>query len=514
MAKDAIHLLFDVEGGEKLTEGSGAEILRQLSSIVDQINRGNHLPKIKIQFDADKAVEELRKQLEDLSSHGTGGMFDGIGAQLDRIAGNTEPLKNLENYVISLMRAIGATTSKLNEIFESMPDGMDDSISGIQKVTDGVRSLVDQIQELSTIVEDIKLKPSSVINNFVGGAGSEDMAKLELMKNQARELMDVFQELYATFDSNYGQGENSPIDEAFSARYKTLAAKQDAYNAMSDANRNLFNARNSVDSATEAKEVSKIINLYHRLNKEIYQLISSANQSKGAQLPLPDLSELRATGQALKDYQASLSNVSQGSDSSEGEQSILDTAKTINDTLHSIEDLLTSVRTKIESTFDLSTVDPKADALKEQLQELADLSSKVKNISKAGGSKKKGSGGSKKSTSGEKTDEEIQQKKEADRLRKRIKEYNKLRKELERAATKNSDISNENGYLDESKTNELYKDRIDLLNRIAGQLESINSLGAKSSYNKAKSGEKFSFVLLWMPIIVLENLPGQSLQFW
>lgn len=436
MAQDAIHLLFDVEGGDDLSSGSGAEILRQLTSIVDQINHERRLPKIQLEFDAGNAVEELRKQLDGLSGDASGvrslgetfksmdvwlgdiaadtmvlregfeklnaellefinGVKTGVGdlsvltnisTSLEKISSNTSSLEGVDKALIHLLMTVGKSAQTLNNIFEAMPDGANDSYTSIKKVTDGVKQLVDQIGELSYIVEEISKKPTSVVQTFVGPGNSEDLTRLELLKTRARELMNTFQELFATFDANYEAGKRSPLGDVFNQVYKSLGAKQDAYNAIHEANRNLSGARTDVDAATEAKDVNRVISLYGRLDNELHKLIVTANQSKGAGLPLPDVSRVRAAIEAIRAYDEEVAK--RGDDtpseevSTEEGQSVLETARVISETFKDLEQMLDAIRAKIESTFDFSTVDLNTEALKNALQELVDLKAKVGDVSK------------------------------------------------------------------------------------------------------------------------------------
>lgn len=436
MAQDAIHLLFDVEGGDDLSSGSGAEILRQLTSIVDQINHERRLPKIQLEFDAGNAVEELRKQLDGLSGDASGvrslgetfksmdvwlgdiaadtmvlregfeklnaellefinGVKTGVGdlsvltnisTSLEKISSNTSSLEGVDKALIHLLMTVGKSAQTLNNIFEAMPDGASDSYTSIKKVTDGVRQLVDQIGELSYIVEEISKKPTSVVQTFVGPGNSEDLTRLELLKTRARELMNTFQELFATFDANYEAGKRSPLGDVFNQVYRSLGAKQDAYNAIHEANRNLAGARTDVDAATEAKDVNRVISLYSRLDNELHKLIVTANQSKGAGLPLPDVSRVRAAIEAIRAYDEEVAK--RGDDtpseevSTEEGKSVLETARVISETFKDLEQMLDAIRAKIESTFDFSTVDLNTEALKNALQELVDLKAKVGDVSK------------------------------------------------------------------------------------------------------------------------------------
>lgn len=436
MAQDAIHLLFDVEGGDDLSSGSGAEILRQLTSIVDQINHERRLPKIQLEFDAGNAVEELRKQLDGLSGDASGvrslgetfksmdvwlgdiaadtmvlregfeklnaellefingaktgagdlSILTNISTSLEKISSNTQSLEGVDNALTHLLIAAGKSAKTLNDIFESMPDGANDSYASIKKVTDGVKQLVDQIGELSYVVEEISKKPTGVVQTFVGSGNSEDLTRLELLKTRARELMNTFQELFATFDANYEAGKRSPLGDVFNQVYKSLGAKQDAYNAIHDANRNLAGARTDVDAATEAKDVNRVISLYSRLDNELHKLIVTANQSKGAELPLPDVSRVRASIEAIRAYDAEVAK--RGADtpseevSTEEGKSVLETARVISETFKDLEQMLDAIRAKIESTFDFSTVDLNTGALKSALQELVDLKAKVGDVSK------------------------------------------------------------------------------------------------------------------------------------
>ena len=436
MAQDAIHLLFDVEGGDDLSSGSGAEILRQLTSIVDQINHERRLPKIQLEFDAGNAVEELRKQLDGLSGDASGvrslgetfksmdvwlgdiaadtmvlregfeklnaellefinGVKTGVGdlsvltnisTSLEKISSNTSSLEGVDKALIHLLMTVGKSAQTLNNIFEAMPDGANDSYTSIKKVTDGVRQLVDQIGELSYIVEEISKKPTSVVQTFVGPGNSEDLTRLELLKTRARELMNTFQELFATFDANYEAGKRSPLGDVFNQVYRSLGAKQDAYNAIHEANRNLAGARTDVDAATEAKDVNRVISLYSRLDNELHKLIVTANQGKGAGLPLPDVSRVRAAIEAIRAYDEEVAK--RGDDtpseevSTEEGKSVLETARVISETFKDLEQMLDAIRAKIESTFDFSTVDLNTEALKSALQELVDLKAKVGDVSK------------------------------------------------------------------------------------------------------------------------------------
>ena len=70
MAKEAIHLLFDVEGGDGIDAGSGKLIVTQLTEIIKKINDGkNVIPKVKIDFDmteTENKLKDIKKQIKDV----------------------------------------------------------------------------------------------------------------------------------------------------------------------------------------------------------------------------------------------------------------------------------------------------------------------------------------------------------------------------------------------------------------------------------------------------------------
>lgn len=71
MAKEAIHLLFDVEGGDGIDAGSGKLIVTQLTEIIKKINDGkNVIPKVKIDFDmteTENKLKDIKKQIKDVA---------------------------------------------------------------------------------------------------------------------------------------------------------------------------------------------------------------------------------------------------------------------------------------------------------------------------------------------------------------------------------------------------------------------------------------------------------------
>ena len=177
MAQDAIHLLFDVEGGESLSGATGKEIVDQLSSIVTQINSGSSkIPKIQLEVGIkDGALDAIKKELDAISKGTDVGKmttaFSSMESTFNKISDNTGILKKeltgLKSAIESITKSLPQSGSALAKMGES----------GSQ----GIESLVERLQNVKEIIEQISAKDFSVTNVF----------SMNSKGNKANEIKDL-----------------------------------------------------------------------------------------------------------------------------------------------------------------------------------------------------------------------------------------------------------------------------------------------------------------------------------
>ena len=347
--QNAIDLLFQVEGQGSLTGKTGNLIVTQLKDIVKQINDGaSSVPKIELDVGLKAGVADaIKKELDAINKHSALGKASSVLSSVDDKL--THIMTGLANMAVQLKRAAGS----LDDIWGAMPDGSGDALKSIGNVTESVKKLVDEIGELSGIVSEISKKPTSVITNIVGGT-TQDAKELELIQAKAHETIKVFQSLRQNINAGLSSGNGMSGDD--------LSVYQ---NALSQ---NLLKAKSDISGATDSASVQKVITYYEELNRQLKEAIVNSNQNRGANFGLPDETALNAASEALKKYRDAMPASADIPESKSEERSILDKAKEMSDACQTIEQTLVDIRSKIESTFDLSTVNTNADKLKAELE--------------------------------------------------------------------------------------------------------------------------------------------------
>lgn len=501
MAQDAIHLLFDVEGGENLDSGSGKEILRQLTSIVNQINGSSRLPKINIEFNASGAIDALKKELAGVSGI-TGDLFNwdktifgDMNRQLASIAESSRRTMGGVGATFARVGSISETASqaleKLDEIFEAIPDGVGGSGKAIEKITKNIADLVDKLEDLQDIVGEISRKPTSVINNIIGDGKTEDLQRLELLKKKAQETIKTFEPLAALMDEAYSRGR---IDSKLMNQLTPLSA--DVERLKSSSAENML----AISDAESAEEVKKIAQAYDALNGKLVQIYRTYNKSHNAEIfTLPDMSELRDAHNALVEYDKTVQSMAGGAQevtpSTAEEQSILDKAQQINEACGAIEERLARLRQVIEATFDFGSIKPDISNVEAALEKLTEAAAKVK-VTVVGGGNRQNGGGTSQEDAGKRKAQAVAFAKLNDAVR----EYFSLKRELskvEKGVAQDGDK-----WKTEGKEGEVYEKRVARINELIDSLQTLgitsqsaSRLFAQSDDEKKKSAESLGISL-------------------
>ena len=448
MNKEIIGLLFGVEGGADVGKGSGKLIVKDLTDIVKKINAGStSVPKLSLSIDIEETTKGLKAAINEITSALGGGAikFTGlekIESSLDAIAGGSERLAK------GLVMIFG----KLDSILNSMPGDFDltskSAVKSIEAITGKVNDLVAGIEALSATVTEISQKPSSIVNNIIGGT-SEDLERLSLLKQKAKEIMSAYADTYRVVSSISG---TSTLTGAYTSRYKSGGRAAEAMSAQAK----LFNgAVASSETIEKVKDINSLIQEYGRSINELIDVMEIAN-SRGANLFVPDYSNYKRASDALKEYDARQKEATPDSSSPEA-KSVLEHAKDISAACTSIEERLDLLRAKIEATFDFSTITPDVTNILTVLDEAKEKVGEIKKkSSQPGGSsdEKEASGFNSK-----------------DRL-KTIKAYLQALTEVQKSVQKGGvGFDEDSGKF--KAINDAYKNRVELVNKLKEEVEKL-----------------------------------------
>lgn len=212
MAEEVIGLLFGVEGGGAIDGASGKQIVDDLTSIVNTINKGNTVPKIKFHFDtteASKAVDDLKKKLKDIekvasikvtySNGGKGGKGGGGG-------GITQEIKKEMSEALALQKKISGTKVKIGKL--EMEGG---NANQIAEYTSQLEKLEEQYDQLM----------QTFMKKVTGNAGDIMFDDIKTFANQYENLGQIAENTLAVAQA---KDSDAKAASAQKKKYEELSA--------------------------------------------------------------------------------------------------------------------------------------------------------------------------------------------------------------------------------------------------------------------------------------------------
>jgi len=286
-----------------------------------------------------------------------------INSQLSQIISEIEPVK------IKFVGDFAEIERQAKSLGQSISSG-DKSIHLISPdSTDGLNRIIEQLTEIVSLVREINSKEFNITASF-GVGNKTDIEELRLYKAEAETLIRLVDNMQSSI-----AGLSSPaLTQALSGQVSQFLELSQKYKG-TDAYLGDLGAANTISSV---RKIISVLGEYRR----VYEVVLEQ-----AKLPIDTSSFDRATA-ALEEYQkrraeavANLkdalsptgTNTTAATASSTTES--LDKFKTLSTDINNI---LLGLRSKIEETFNLSTIDLHADELKSQLSELLEMAKQVR----------------------------------------------------------------------------------------------------------------------------------------
>ena len=282
---------------------------------------------------------------------------DEVKTGLESVLGQLEPVK------IKFSGNFEDIKHEADELRKTLGEGG----KGIQLVDasnfDSLNKIVDQLTEIVSLVREINNKQFTITASF--GGNKTDVEELRLYKQEAEALIRMVDEMQGAIAGLSG----SSLTQALSGQVSQFLELSSKYKG-TDAYLGDLGAANTVSAV---RKVIAVLGEYRRIYGEILER---------AQTPI-DTSSFDRASAALEEYQvrrkeveASLKDAltpagAPATDASTAAATdSLDKFKTLS---VDIGDVLKGIRTQIEETFDLSTINLHTEDLKKQLQEIVDL---------------------------------------------------------------------------------------------------------------------------------------------
>lgn len=385
-----ISLLFGVEGGGSISSGSGKLIASQLSSIVNQINSN----PLEIKFKADaESLSALSKQLSDISkSVKEAGVID-LG-----VTGMGETAKSIDKLGASL-DSISTDLKAVREVIASIGASLPQSGSAMEKMlrsgSVGVEDLVSKLTELRDIINQINSKDFNITNTFSYTKQAQTGAdELELYREKAYETLDVVRKL----DSELVRAQKLGGSITSSAIAKTgdangfLQSVND-YLSMTSSGR-----KANITKAKSVGELQSIIKQNEEFARSYTKVLTAVNED-GFSISFPDMSGVDSANRAIDAYKSKAQelentfveatksaselnntqkNLYEGMSVDGAEGGI---SEAIRKEFGEIDVELTSLRERIESVFDFTTLTIDTSKIKSALDEVKQEFDSLKNTS-------------------------------------------------------------------------------------------------------------------------------------
>lgn len=340
-----IHLLFDVLGGGTLAGKSGELINQQLTQIVEAINA----TPFGIKFEADK--ESINKFKSDI---------DTLVKSLARIGGENSA------------SAISGITNAISSLSDRQTQGLDSVVSKLSDIV----SLTTQLNDKSFNITQ-HLSP-----------GRNDIANIELYREKAYALLEIAEQIRQLPDSFVSKSLRGDDLSRYIAQFEKY-----------DVDKLSSSIRNATTSSELKNTIKQLDAIYELFNK-----IAGAAKSAGIEPPKIDTSNLNKINEVLdrvrnnaQETQRAILELASAAGRNTNAQSQTQSAQQtssmaangaaegvsafaekLNQEIPKISDVLNTIRTQIETTFDLATVDMHTSAVAEQLSNICASMSNIK----------------------------------------------------------------------------------------------------------------------------------------
>lgn len=367
-----IKLLFGIAGDDSITEegSSGKLISDTLGGIIAKINKD----PLEIKFQADEAsVETFRSKIKEItSSLGSEGFKLEVGG-LREMSESVKKIADLfDSEIGGSLSNVGAQIEEIRASSKTVSDNFHRLLTGIGNIAistkNGFSGLTDEVHvlrgELESVYETLNKINSKEFNvsNFYDTGGSDIDQRLELERDRANELLRIYTEVRKQIDNLYRT--NQPAHDA------TLSDPfiRSMYHNTLSKDLDIFNTRNSIAGGTSIEQLRKIsADIENRYI--LFKQIIDKSRDFGADMPEIDVSGLERIASAIEEYNIHSQRVEEAmldrADAEAGIMQPFDNTVTdeavnglqrIKELYAEVDDLLTKLRDKIESTFDLTTL--------------------------------------------------------------------------------------------------------------------------------------------------------------
>lgn len=303
---------------------------------------------------------------------------DEVKTGLESVLGQLEPVK------IKFSGNFEDIKHEADELRKTLGEGG----KGIQLVDasnfDSLNKIVDQLTEIVSLVREINSKQFTITASF--GGNKTDVEELRLYKQEAEALARTVDGMAGALHKMDGRTLSSALDANLSRRLVNLNEEY----------KHLPTYLGNIDSATTVSGVRKIIAVlgeYKRVYDEVFARANIPMPTEALDRTTAELEEyLKRRKEAAANLKDALtpSGAPTTDASTAAATDSLDKFKTLS---VDIGDVLKGIRTQIEETFDLSTVDLHTEDLKKQLSEILEMKEQLPDLPNNGGGNGGGGGG-------------------------------------------------------------------------------------------------------------------------
>lgn len=341
-----IHLLFDVEGGDKLSGASGHEIEKQLTAIVNEINK----TPFKIKFEADEtSLKAIKDAFADL--HESIGKNGVIKFDTPNLSDISKTLSGISENFKHVLTGIGNQNLQLKKIFEAIPAGSDDSVRSLQKVAGMIAELTDTITNLGAAVDEINQKSGQAgavnLNLVNDGAIKKSEEQLNVYREYLQVLLREFEQAQAVYNkiraSNTGSGARAAFDaSAVIESDKQLRATLTNFN---------YTAMSDSVSSMDLDQVKAYVNVYSSMLTTLSSIQSRSKRVFG------DINTAGIEDARKKAEEATTSIQSIDDTPAGGQSGLFEHLEKVKEAIETLREPCNAVKTEIDKIFTFDNVD-------------------------------------------------------------------------------------------------------------------------------------------------------------
>lgn len=350
-----IDLLFGV--ARSGSDGGDSEklIREQLQDIVSRINSD----PFKIRFAIDRStIDTIRKDIAgsigEISQSGSVVNLSNIEKSLTSIDSQlTHVLIGIANQTVGLKQ-------QLNDIFEAIPEGSDLSVKSFKLITD-------QVNKLELALDSLSGSVSGIYNNLFGGSEqqSQDTAALDAKRSYVNELVNIFA---------YYQKAVNAINSAPNGD-KNVSALQTALYRLRSESASLDKQLNTFDLSHMRAEIASMDSAgLSRTEALMRSLIETLTQF--GRIAAPDMTAVESAAERYRAASESVAKATTGAtatgDKEPSQANVVgEMMNQLTSAQANITNILQTIRSLIETTFDLSTVQLNSEAIVSNMQNIA-----------------------------------------------------------------------------------------------------------------------------------------------